>query len=160
MGKLLAERMARPCFDSDVELARRFGGGQSAGELLAELGEPAFRQLEWRTLAALLDSAEDAVIATGGGAVTNPLSRELLGRRALSVYLSAAPSVLRARAEADKSLRPSLMRAGRPIELEEQLALRDQLYRSLAALVIETGDRKPEALAELIEAGLRSDLLS
>jgi len=153
-GKLLAERRARPFFDSDLELARRFGDGRSAGDLLAELGEPAFRQLEWRTLVALLDSAEDAVIATGGGAVTNPLSRELLGRRAFTVYLTAPPAVLRARAEADETLRPTLMRAGRPLELEDLLALRDPLYRSLAALVVETGDRAPAAIVSLIDTGL------
>ena len=148
--------MGRRFFDSDVELARRFGDGRSAGDLLAEFGEPAFRRMEWQTLVKLLDSADDAVIATGGGAVTNPLSRELLGRRSFAVYLSAPPAVLRARAEADESLRPGLERAGKSIGLEEQLALRDPLYRGLAALAIEAGDREPEALVALIEAGLRT----
>jgi len=157
VGRLLAERLGRRFLDADEELARRFGGGRTAGELLAELGEPAFRQLEWRTLGALFsDSAGDSVIATGGGAVTSAHCRELLARRALCVYLRAEPAVLCDRASRDPALRPDLVAGRAVLDLERQLELREPLYLDLAAVIVDAGARTPLELAESLEAELRS----
>lgn len=148
----------------DAELALRFGEGRSAGEVLAEVGEPAFRMFEWRTLGALLRAEPDdsgaPILATGGGAVTCALSRELLGRRTIGVYLRASPRILRQRASGDETLRPTLTAGGVALDLERQATLRDALYRSLATLVLETDDRTPNEIGRTIEVELRRRLLS
>jgi len=55
--------------------------------------EPYFRAGEARVIARLLDS-EPSVLATGGGAVMDPRTRELIGEKGISVWLSADIDVL------------------------------------------------------------------
>ena len=66
VGRELARRLGEEFVDTDELLADRHGRGESAGELLRRLGEPAFRALEAEVLADALDSG--GVVATGAGA--------------------------------------------------------------------------------------------
>ena len=69
VGRLLAGRLGRPFLDVDTEIAAR--AGRSIPEIFAEQGEAGFRALEG---AACRDVArgDEAVIATGGGALLDP----------------------------------------------------------------------------------------
>jgi 3-dehydroquinate synthetase/shikimate kinase len=60
--------------------------GQSIPELFAD-GEAHFRELEERAAASLLTSSTPKVIELGGGAVGSARTRELLGDRAITVWL-------------------------------------------------------------------------
>ena len=111
----LAARLERTVVDLDdevVALARREGraeGIETAGDLLAAAGQPAFRDLEERAFASVLSRADAGrlVIATGGGVVERPGNRDRLAA-AITVWLDAPVEVLAARMRADSTPRPAL----------------------------------------------------
>ena len=75
------ERLGRPMLDLDADIEAREGAHPAT--LIREQGEAAFREIEagaWRRPARV----EGAVIATGGGAVVDPLNRWRSGRPAAS----------------------------------------------------------------------------
>ena len=67
VGKLVAERLHRPFFDADAEIANRLGC--DIPTFFAREGEAAFRKVESEVLADL-GKRSGCVIATGGGCVT------------------------------------------------------------------------------------------
>jgi shikimate kinase len=156
VGRLLAQQFDRPFWDSDVQLAARLGAEKSAGEHLQAFGEARFRREEWQTLFELLERPELSVVASGGGAVASPFSRELLGRRSTGVYLRTGLDVLRARAEASDEFRPDLYRGGTKLDLEQQLTIREPLYLQLASLVIDTDSAKADEIALSLADQLQS----
>jgi shikimate kinase len=106
IGRRLATRLDRPFVDADGELEDRTG--LSVRDLFEKEGEPGFRRLESDLLGELLDTPEPHVIATGGGVVVTPESRERLkGAGAFVVWLDADPAFLASRA-AGKTTRPLL----------------------------------------------------
>ena len=147
VGRLLAEHLELPFWDSDADLVARFGADRSVGQLLEDWGEARFRREEWQSLFELLDRSERSVVATGGGAVTHPFSRELLGRRGTGIYLRTGLEVLRARASTSSEFRPPLYRGGTKLDLAQQLAIREPLYLQLASVVIDTDSAKADEIA-------------
>lgn len=142
VGERLARRLDRPFVDLDEALARASADGRSplrtAGELLRELGEPAFREFEARALERALGGAPACVLATGGGCVERERSRTLLRERATCIWLRADAEVLGRRLTADPTDRPPLEGADAVAELAGVLARREPLYAELADLVVET----------------------
>src|SRR5262249_55941383 len=132
VAPVLARRLGLGFVDVDREVEA--SAGASAGEVFADRGEDAFRDLE----AAALTDAGDAgpsVIATGGGAVLRPANRALLGRCRV-VWLTAAPDVLVERLARSPQARPLL--ADDPGSALRRLAgERDPLYREVADLVVD-----------------------
>lgn len=71
VGRLLAEQLSRPFFDTDAEILLQ-SDEENIPAIFAKKGEAAFRDLETRVLTALAGHERGAVIATGGGAVLRP----------------------------------------------------------------------------------------
>jgi len=80
LAPLVGERIGRTAVDVDDEL------GVDIPTLFAQ-GEPAFRAVEERRTCELLASAEPAVLALGGGAITSDAIRRALAERALTVLI-------------------------------------------------------------------------
>ena len=80
LAPLVAERIGRRAVDVDDEL------GVDIPTLFAQ-GEAAFRAVEERRTCELLASAEPAVLALGGGAITSDAIRRALAERALTVLI-------------------------------------------------------------------------
>ncbi len=118
VGRLLAERLGVPFFDLDHEIEA--GAGRSVREIFAEGGEALFRRIEHEALVAALE-APDAVLATGGGTLTQESNRRLLAGRGVSVWLNPPFSVIAERIGA-------LGKEDRPLFQTEEQAL--ELYRS------------------------------
>ena len=154
VGRRLAQLLDLSFVDLDVALAALEGSGRSAGELLAGLGEPAFRELEARALARVLAGAEPVVLATGGGAVLRAESRELLSARCRCVWLDAPVEVLAARLAADSTSRPALTELEPLAELERLAAERRELYETLAELVVDSSTADEVVLASSLAARL------
>jgi len=122
-----------------VELAAR--AGRSIRAIFAELGEPAFRDLEEATLAELT-ARSPLVLATGGGVVL----REVEPRTAAAVRPGGMADRRPRRArravavETPRGLadRPALTPAGTIDELAEVLQSRAPLYRLVADVAVET----------------------
>jgi shikimate kinase/3-dehydroquinate synthase len=84
LGSSVAHRLGRRLVDLDAEIERQ--KGSTVAELFAA-GEPAFREVEERLAAAVLEAREPAVVALGGGAVLSQATRALLRERAVTVLL-------------------------------------------------------------------------
>jgi len=132
---------------------------QSAGELLASIGEPRFRELETRALmrflsadrveATSLADRRDEVLATGGGVILDPENRASLRRACLVVWLDAPVDVLAARLAEDATVRPSLTGAEPAEELAVLAASRAEFYREVAHLRLDASRSVDDMAREL-----------
>ena len=157
VAALLAEHLGWEWVDADVEIERV--AGCTIREIFAEQGEPAFRLLEQKTIADLL-TRESLVLAAGGGAVLDSKTRQGMRQAGPVVWLQAPTQELAQRITADETTgerRPQLTEQSVVDEIETVLAARAPLYRETATLVIETGDRSPQAVAQAIHQSLRPD---
>ncbi len=145
VGHIIAERLGQPFVDTDVLIEQRLG--RSVREIFLTEGEAYFRELEHTTVAALV-RGQDAVISLGGGAVEDPRTRAVL-RNARVVYLRVSYAEAMSRVREDE-YRPMLHRPG----LDDIYARRLPVYEDLAAFVIDTDGRPPDADAREPLAGL------
>src|SRR5580693_5321423 len=86
IGRRLAARLSLPFFDSDHEIET--AAGETIEDIFRHRGEMTFRDGERRVIARLL--AQPAhVLATGGGAFMDAVTRDVIARRGVSVWLRA-----------------------------------------------------------------------
>jgi shikimate kinase len=105
--------------------------------LIFELeGESGFRKREQAVIDELT-RLPNIILATGGGAILNPVNRENLRSRGRVIYLHTSVDQQLARTSKDQS-RPLLQTADPRARLEELMAEREPLYREIADLVIDT----------------------
>lgn len=140
-GKRLAKRLERKFYDADEVLEQR--EQRTIKDFFAE-SEDAFRAAETRTLAFLAE-LEDAVIATGGGAVKRSENMELMKRRGVVVFLDRKPEQILGNIEGDA--RPLLAADKQRIfKLYEE---RIDLYRKYADKIITNSGDFGRTLAAL-----------
>ena len=89
IGRILAQRLNKPFFDIDVLIERECG--EHISTIFEHYGEQYFRSCESRLLAQVVQSEENAVVATGGGVITKAENRSLIRSRGVSVYLMVDP---------------------------------------------------------------------
>jgi shikimate kinase len=114
--------------------------GESIASMVARLGWEGFRARE-KGLLARLAQVNGRVIATGGGIVLDPENVARMKATGLIVWLTAPPSVIRERMQADRRTegqRPALGGRGATDEIEDVLAVREPLYTAAADIVIAT----------------------
>jgi shikimate kinase len=145
VGRLLAQRLGLPFADSDQVIERR--AGRTVAEVFAADGEAAFRELERDVVLDLL-SGPDAVLALGGGAVQDPVTRAAVAAR-MAVHLEVGEPQVRARIGADPR-RPLL--AGSDLAL--LLRQRRPQYEEAARMSVATDGRPADAVAQEILAVL------
>jgi shikimate kinase len=153
-GRELARLLGRPFFDTDRMI---FGKtGRSIREIVEESGWRAFREVE-KTVVSELSGLDGAVIAAGGGAVMDPDNVSMLRERGRFVWLQADARILAFRMSGDRdgaAQRPSLTGAGALMEVEQVLAKRLPVYRSVADVVIDTAGKRPAEIAAEIAGKL------
>jgi len=153
VGRQLARRLVLPFFDSDHVIEERLGC--SIREYFAREGEDAFRAVEERVLRELADGPT-AVVATGGGAVVRPATREALRSAGRVIYLRSTPEDLYRRVRHDKQ-RPLLQVSDPLARLRALHAERDPLYHEAAHFQIETGRPSVPTLVNMIVMQLELD---
>ena len=140
-GKRLAKRLGRKFYDADEVLEQR--EQRTIKDFFAE-SEDAFRAAETRTLAFLAE-LEDAVIATGGGAVKRSENMELMKHKGVVVFLDRKPEQIVGNIEGDA--RPLLAADKQRIfKLYEE---RIDLYRKYADKIITNSGDFGRTLAAL-----------
>ena len=150
IGRRLAEAFALPFVDADEEIEK--AAGQPIADIFSNYGEQGFRDGEQRVIARLLD-APAQILATGGGALTHPLTRERLKSKAITVWLKTDLNVL-ARRVANKPHRP-LLKDREPLDvLAEQAQKRYPLYE-IADIVVDTGDQPHARAVDMVIEALR-----
>jgi shikimate kinase len=147
VGKLLARRLGRPFVDSDQVIEERLGCSIRA--FWEQQGELAFRDFEQEVIADLTRTANDNVLATGGGSVLREANRQCLRAATHVVYLRSTPEQVIHRLRHDQK-RP-LLQVDDPLErLRTLLAKRDPIYRETAHLVVDTARPSLQAVVHVI----------
>ena len=150
LGEKLAQALGVPFVELDREVEKE--AGTSLPEVFALYGQDAFRRFERRALERVLNENDRAVIATGGGLVTDPSSYELLLERCFCVWLKASPQEHMARVIAQGDMRPFKGRSAALEEIRKLLADRDRLYARAPLALDTTGKTVRQTLQELRKA--------
>jgi len=151
VGRRLALRLGLPFSDSDPEIEA--AAGETIEEIFANRGEQVFRDGERRVIARLLAQPVQ-VLATGGGAFMDPMTRSLIGRRGVSLWLRADLDTLVARV-LRRSDRPLLKRGDPRVILAELMERRHPIYAE-ADLTVDSGAGSPEVTVNRLIAALAS----
>lgn len=133
LGQALAEKLGWEFRDSDQEIEKT--GGLVITEIFDRFGEEKFRELERRVIGEVLEG-KPMVLATGGGAFVQPLTREIIQARGISVWLRATLDTLVSRTERSKH-RPLLQTENPRQVLAELMEKRYPVYAE-ATLTVDT----------------------
>jgi shikimate kinase len=147
IGRRLAARLGLSFVDADTAIEE--AAGMTIPEIFEKHGEPYFRAGEARVIARLLEHGPQ-VLATGGGAVMDPHTRELIRAKGISVWLKADLDVLLKRTE---------RRNDRPLaeRIKELLPLREPVYAE-ADITVQSRDEPHETIVDEILAALPKHL--
>src|SRR5947209_8716132 len=163
VGRSIASMLGWNFIDTDDLLAAQ--GGVSVGQVLVELGEERFRQLESEVLQAAA-AQERVVIATGGGVVISNANRQLMRERGLTVYLEVSVETAWQRIQQHLQhsgasvVRPLVVGDDGPQRLRRLYETRRAWYEE-AIVHIDTEQHSPEMLAQrLVAFALASGLLA
>ncbi|MDX1921928.1 MAG: shikimate kinase [Alphaproteobacteria bacterium] len=148
LGRQLAQRLNLPFLDTDAEIEK--ATGMRISHIFEEQGEAAFRGYE-RTKIAKLLAGEPCVLSTGGGAVMDAGTRELIATKSTVIWLKARLETLLSRVSKDKN-RPLLKTDNPAAKLQQLLDARTPFY-SQAPIHIETDVKGFE---ETVEAMLKA----
>jgi shikimate kinase len=143
IGRRLAGRLGIPFIDADAEIEN--AAGMTIPEIFDKHGEPYFRAGEKRVIARLLDNGPQ-VLATGGGAVMDQNTRDLIHIKGISVWLKADLDVL---------LKRTKRRNDRPLaeKIRDLLPQREPVY-SMSDIVVQSRDEPHETIIDEIIARL------
>ena len=134
VGRYLAKRLRRRFVDLDRLIEK--SEDMKVREIFEQKGEAYFRQVEKRTLAAVLHQ-DGQIIATGGGIVLDDDNLALLREKTFLIGLSASTDVILSRVR-NSTTRPLLKGADRRERIEELFNSRQARYAQ-ARFTIDTG---------------------
>jgi shikimate kinase len=149
IGRRLALRLGIPFVDADVEIEK--AAGMTINDIFAVRGEAEFRAGEARVILRLLESGPQ-VLATGGGAFTNPDTRTAIGAKGISIWLKAEFDVLMKRIKRRHD-RPLLKTDDPGATLRKLLEERDPVY-ALADLTVQSREVMHEKIVDEIVSAL------
>ena len=146
VGRKLAAMIDAPFIDADEEIER--AAQMTSPEIFAAYGEPYFRDGERRVIARLVGAGGEVdrkVLATGGGAFVDPVTRGLILDRGISVWLDSDVDTLVERV-GRKNNRP-LLRDGNPREILARLRDERRPAYEQAAIHITSGQQPHQITA-------------
>ena len=131
--------------DTDDQIVGQYG---AINGIFARLGEEGFRDIESAVTKRVAQSCANSVISLGGGCVLRKTNVEELKKTGVIFYLRTSPETVIKRVKGDTT-RPLLHG-----DLEERVrtisANRAAVYEGAADYIIDTDDKSPERIAELI----------
>jgi shikimate kinase len=148
VGKRLARELAWGFVDTDVWLVGK--AGRSVANIVEEDGWKGFRRMERDAIQAVC-GRDNAVIATGGGAVLDPANVAAMQKSGRVVWLKVSPQIAMQRMSRDENtdgLRPSLTPRGLYDEIVDVLKERTPLYATAMDIAVDT-DHK--AIDEIVD---------
>jgi shikimate kinase len=149
IGRRLALRLGIPFVDADVEIEK--AAGMTISDIFAIRGVTEFRTGEARVIVRLLESGPQ-VLATGGGAFTNPDTRSTIGAKGISIWLKAEFDVLMKRIRRRHD-RPLLKTDDPGATLRKLIEERDPVY-ALADLTVQSREVMHEKIVDEIVGAL------
>lgn len=145
VGRRLANLLDVGFCDADDEIA--IAAGRPIADIFAERGEEEFRAGERRVIARLLDEPPH-ILATGGGAFMNPLTRVVLRQKALTLWLRADLDTLMHRVQ-KRTDRPLLQNTDPRATMQTLITQRYPIYQE-ADFVVDSIDGPHNATVERI----------
>src|SRR5881398_3583279 len=133
IGKALAEKLEVPFVELDALVEK--DSGLSLSALFSLHGEAYYRRLAREVLVRFLAGADEAVIVTGGGVVTDREAWRLLQKRCTTVWLQATPEDHWKRVLEQGDVRPGAASPHAQEELKALLKAREPLYAQSAFTV-------------------------
>lgn len=143
IGRLLADRLQLHFVDADKYIEDATGA--NIPWIFDVEGEAGFRERETKAIDELSQD-NGILLATGGGAVTREVNRDLLRQRGVVVYLYATVDQQVERTARDRN-RPLLQNDNPRQVLESLFHVRDPLYREVADIIVTTDNRPPHIVA-------------
>lgn len=145
VGRVLAARWGVDIRDTDADVEA--AEGRSVSDVFVDDGEARFRELERDAVAAAL-AEHDGVLSLGGGAVLEPATRDLLdGHTVVFLRVGLSDAVKRVGLGTGRPLLLGNVRARIKALLDE----RTPVYESVATHVVDTDDRTPDEVADVVE---------
>lgn len=160
IARELSARLGLDCLDTDKLVETR--AGKSVRDVFAEMGEPAFRNLESEILNESLSRGVPAVIAGAGGIVVRDENREAINKARhqgslLVVWLHASVDVLAARTA--KGVHRPLLDNDRVGTLAKLATERESKYSNVADIVVDVSNRSVESTVNLLMDAIEEGLL-
>jgi shikimate kinase len=153
VGRMLAETLNMPFYDSDIEIEAR--AGAEVSWIFDVEGEIGFRDREEQVIDEL-SQLSGVVVATGGGAVKRETNRRHMANRGIVIHLDCPLRRLLARTRKDKK-RPLLQGNDREEVLAKLLCERAPLYAEIADYRFVSDDQSVKSLVNQIVKQLRAD---
>jgi shikimate kinase len=147
VGRRLAQKLNLNFVDADAEIER--AAGETIPEIFERHGEAAFREGERRVIARLLE-ASPQVLATGGGAFMDEVTRNNITARGISVWLKADLDVLMRRVSR-RNNRP-LLKQGDPRATMERLIKQRYPVYAEADLTVDSVEGPHETVVDNVIA--------
>jgi len=157
VGKILARKLGRELVEMDELITQKMG--LSVPEIVEKFGWKRFRDIE-EEIASEVAGRDNIVNATGGGVVTREKNVMKLKKTGALVWLKAGADTLLKRIGEDTNRPPLVMGRTRRGDIEITLNERKPLYQKAADLVVDTENKTPEEVAELVMShlGARKEL--
>lgn len=151
IGRLLAERLSLPFYDSDKLIEKEIG--KNIQDIFSAEGENGFRKLESEQLRKLCKLEFPAVIALGGGTLNTPENFRLVSEHGISIYIKSSPEAILKRVKHTRQ-RPLLNVGAGPdfetrmyLKICELLEQREKIYTKADIIF----DRDHIELGKIIE---------
>lgn len=146
IAKALSQKLHLQLLDIDQQVVDN--AGADIPWIFDVEGEQGFRKRETQALRYAL-SLPEAIIASGGGLVTQEVNRKLLSQAKLVVYLMASVESQFQRTAKDKN-RPLLQQANPKAVLQKLFNEREPWYQQVADLSIDTDCNNPKEIVQNI----------
>lgn len=150
VGRRLALQLGVPFKDADDEIV--IAAGRPIADIFAERGEDEFRAGERRVIARILDDPPH-ILATGGGAFMNPITRVLMRQRATTVWLRADLDTLVKRVSR-RDDRPLLKNADPRVVMADLMEKRYPIYAQ-ADMIVDSRDGPHNLTVDAVIDALR-----
>ena len=150
VGKLLAEKLNWPFYDSDKEIEKK--AGAEISWIFDVEGEGGFRDREEQIISEL-SSKKGVVVATGGGVVEREQNRKRIASEGVVIHLDCPREILVERVRNDKK-RPLLQGSDIDKVLMRLKKRRDPLYEEIADYKFITDEQNTVDLVRVIMSRL------
>ncbi len=151
VGKQLAKRLG--CAFIELDRVIEDSSGLTLTQIFELHGEAHYRRIELEALRKVIREQPEAVIATGGGLVSNEETYGLLRARCRTVWLKAKPEEYLARVLRQGDRRPMERHPQALLQLKALLTAREPNYRR-AEVTIDTTTLAPEIVVRKVATWL------
>ena len=144
MGRLLSKMQSCSLVDLDTYIEEK--EGMTIPKIFEKYGEPHFRKLEEKYIR---EMPENSIVATGGGAIINPVTAETARNAGTVIFLDADFELCYKRIKGDTH-RPLVMKNTKE-QLLELFNKRRKIYLKHSDFSVDSNRKDGEIAAEIME---------